>query len=213
MTLRHAVAKGSTGTKNRLVFMAFPRSWPRVTVIHAHSSPIQKRAPDFDAPPPPVCFASSNKHSVKTFVSPKKAASSSRSALSLAQEVQRIHPSARSATAPECPRRQCAQSVPLGHRSSIFSRMRLAFSTASAMAHSRAGHGLTPISLSLRAARIVAAKRIAYFRCSSIPVLQRKRGCQIPLGVGYTTLFGAGSLAGELSLSWRFGHQRLQSRD
>jgi len=50
MTLRHAVAKGSTGTKNRLVFMAFPRSWPRVTVIHAHSSPIQKTAPDFDAP-------------------------------------------------------------------------------------------------------------------------------------------------------------------
>jgi len=31
------------------------------------------------------------------------------------------------------------------HRSSIFSRMRLAFSPVSAMAHSRAGHGLSPI--------------------------------------------------------------------
>jgi hypothetical protein len=40
----------------------------------------------------------------------------------------------------------------------------------------RAAHGLTPISLSFRAARIVAAKRIAYFRCLSIWVLQRKRG-------------------------------------
>jgi len=56
----------------------------------------------------------------------------------------------------------------VGLRSSIFCKMRLAFSTASAMAHSRAGHGLTPISLSFRAAKIVAAKRIAYFRCSSI---------------------------------------------
>jgi len=33
---------------------------------------------------------------------------------------------------------------------------------------SRAGQGLLPISFSFRAARIVAAKRIAYFRCSSI---------------------------------------------
>jgi len=41
-----------------------------------------------------------------------------------------------------------------------------AFSTASAMAHSHAGQGLSPISLSFRAARIVAAKRIAYFRWS-----------------------------------------------
>ena len=49
-----------------------------------------------------------------------------------------------------------------GHRSSIFSRMRLAFSIASTMAHSRAGHGLTTISLSFLGARIVAAKRIAY---------------------------------------------------
>jgi hypothetical protein len=32
----------------------------------------------------------------------------------------------------------------LGQRSSIFSRMRLAFSIASAMAHSGAGHGLSP---------------------------------------------------------------------
>src|SRR5215472_4073725 len=46
--------------------------------------------------------------------------------------------------------------------------MCLAFLIASAMAHSRAGHGLAPISLSFRAARIVAAKRIAYFRCSSM---------------------------------------------
>src|SRR6516162_6225489 len=43
--------------------------------------------------------------------------------------------------------------------------MRLAFSIASVMAHSRAGHDLTPISLSLLAARIVAAKRIAVNRC------------------------------------------------
>lgn len=42
MTLLHTVAKGSTGTKNRLVFMAFPRSWPQVAVIHAHSSPIKR---------------------------------------------------------------------------------------------------------------------------------------------------------------------------
>lgn len=36
------------------------------------------------------------------------------------------------------------------------------------MAHSRAGHGLLPISWSFRAAGIVAAKSSAYFRCSSI---------------------------------------------
>ncbi len=54
----------------------------------------------------------------------------------------------------------------VGQSSSIFSRMRLAFSIVSAMAHSRAGHGLSPISLSFRAVRIVAAKRIAYFPCS-----------------------------------------------
>ena len=37
---------------------------------------------------------------------------------------------------------------------------------ASAMAHSRVGQGVLPISLSFRAARIVAANGIAYFRCS-----------------------------------------------
>src|SRR5215471_9737021 len=47
-----------------------------------------------------------------------------------------------------------------GHRSSILLRICLAFVMAFAMAHSRAGHGLTPVSLSFRAARIVAAKRL-----------------------------------------------------
>ena len=39
---------------------------------------------------------------------------------------------------------------------------------ALAMQASRAGDGLSPISASFRAARIVAEKRIAYFRCSSM---------------------------------------------
>ena len=52
-----------------------------------------------------------------------------------------------------------------GQRSSILLRICCALVMASAMAHSRAGHDLTPISFSFGAARIVAAKRIAYFRC------------------------------------------------
>src|SRR6516164_11456936 len=52
--------------------------------------------------------------------------------------------SASSGTAPVFRLPRCAQSVLLGHRSSIISRMRLAFSIASLMAHSRAGHGLAP---------------------------------------------------------------------
>src|SRR5215472_5487898 len=39
-----------------------------------------------------------------------------------------------------------------------------ALKMASAMAHSHAGQGLLPISLSFRDAKIVAAKSIAYFR-------------------------------------------------
>ncbi len=54
-----------------------------------------------------------------------------------------------------------------GHRSSIFSRMCSASLIASEMAHS-IPQGLLSGSWSLRAARIVAANRIAYFRCSSI---------------------------------------------
>lgn len=50
----------------------------------------------------------------------------------------------------------------------VLLRIRSAFEMASEMAHSRAGQGLLPISFSFRAARIVAAKRITYFRRSSV---------------------------------------------
>ena len=77
----------------------------------------------------------------------------------------------------ETPRVSVYRSV-AGQRSSILLRISSALEMASEMAHSRVGHGLLPTSFSFRAARIVAAKRIAYFRCSSIGVLQRKRGEQ-----------------------------------
>ena len=46
----------------------------------------------------------------------------------------------------------------------VLPRMRSALEMVSETAHSRAGQGLLPISLSFRAARIVAANRIACFR-------------------------------------------------
>ena len=67
-----------------------------------------------------------------------------------------------------------ATSPLMGQRSSIFARMRSALSIASERTHSMP-QGLLSGLLSFRAARIVAAKRIAYFRCSSVLALQRKR--------------------------------------
>jgi hypothetical protein len=66
-----------------------------------------------------------------------------------------------------------------GQRSSSLTQNQFGVKDSVRMAHSRAGHGLTPISLSFRAARIVAAKRIAYFRCSSIESSGGNGACRI----------------------------------
>lgn len=54
----------------------------------------------------------------------------------------------------------------MGQRSSTFCKMRSAFSTESVMAHSIA-QGVLPLSLSFRAARIVAAKDCVFLPGSS----------------------------------------------
>jgi hypothetical protein len=55
-----------------------------------------------------------------------------------------------------------------GQRSSILRINISALLIAFAMHASRAGDGLSPSSASLRAARMVAENRMAYFRCSSM---------------------------------------------